>query len=411
MKIQTKLLAAALLLGSTQWAFAADLGTNANTNIVNNASVTFSVGGVPQTAPPAGNAEFVVDRKVDILVNAVAGASVSPLATNQVLTFDVTNKTNDTLDFLLSTQQSAGDDFDASNVEIWVDTNGNGVLDTTDPDGAGPLVADAQQSYIDGLAEDATIKVFVLGDIPDAGTDPLVQDNDTADIALVAQAADPTGSVGTPGAALTETAGADQPTVVDNVFADAASAGGYAGDIAEDGMHSDTATYTVGLATVAVSKTMTVICENSAAGVCDGTTPNYSAANQLKPIPGALIQYCILVSNTGGQAATDVAISDPVDTTNLTWIVDSIKTSSSATCASANAASEYTAALAEDDNATADDPDGGGPQTTDEGGAGPGGDLVGADFNVSAANTVSASATSVAATNGKFAVIFRMSVK
>jgi hypothetical protein len=36
---------------------------------------------------------------------------------------------------------------------------------------------------------------------------------------------------------------------------------------------------------------MTVICENSAAGVCDGTTPNFSAAGQLKPIPGALIQY------------------------------------------------------------------------------------------------------------------------
>lgn len=400
MKIQTRLLAAALLLGGIQSAFAADLGTNASTNIVNNASVTFSVNGVSQTAPPPGNAEFVVDRKVDVIVDAVAGTSVAPLATNQVLTFNVTNKTNDTMDFILSTEQLTGDSFDASNVEIWVDTNGNGTLETS---GGTP---DTQQSYIDDLAEDATIKVWVLGDIPDAGDDPLVADGDTADIALIAQAANPTGNAGAPGAALAETAGADQPTVVDNVFADAA--GSATGDIVEDGKHSDTATYTVGAASVAVTKTMTVICENSAAGVCDGTTPNYSAAGQLKPIPGALIQYCILVSNTGGQAATDVAISDPVDTTNLTWVVESIKTSSSATCLSANAAAEYAAASAEDDNATANDPDAGGPLTTDEGGAAPTGDLVGASFT---ANTVSATATSVAATSGKFAVIFRMSVK
>jgi uncharacterized repeat protein (TIGR01451 family) len=418
MKFHTKLLAAAMLLGSAQAAFAVDLGTDASTPINNSASVSFSVGGVPQTAPADGTANFVVDRKVDVIVDAVSGDTGAPLATNKSLEFDVTNKTNDTMDFLLSLEHVASptDQFDADNTVIWVDTNGNGTLELTDPDGAGPGTADTAQAYIDDLAEDATIKVWIVGDIPDAGTDPgEVADGDESTISLIAQAADPTGDTGSPGAALTETLGADDPNAVDNVFADGAgtaTAGPDSdGDDAEDGFHSDSATFTVGAASVAVSKTMTVICENSAAGVCDGTTPNYSAAGQLKPIPGALIQYCILVSNTGGQAATDVAISDPVDTTNLTWVTDSIKTSTSATCDSADAAADYAAATAEDDNDTGEDPDGAGPLTTDEGGPGPTGDLVGADFGQTAANTVTASAESVAATTGKFAVIFRMSVK
>lgn len=416
MNFQTKLLVAAMLLGGAQAAFAADLGTNAGQSIVNNASITFKVGGVDQTAPAPGNATFVVDRKVDVIVDNISGDSAPPLATDKSLEFDVTNKTNDTMDFLLSLEQLSGDDFDATSSSIWVDTNGNGTLELTDPDGAGAGTADTQQAYINNLAEDATIKVWIVSDIPDEGTDPgEVEDGDTSDIALIAQAADPTGSAGTPGAALVETAGADDPTVVDNVFADGdgtATVGPDTdGDDVEDGFHSDTGTYTVGAASVAVSKTMTVICENSASGVCDGTTPNYSATGELKPIPGALIQYCILVSNTGGQAATDVAISDPVDTTNLTWVTDSIKTSTSATCAAADAEADYTAATTEDDNDTAEDPDGAGPRTTDEGGPGPTGDLVGADFGQTAANTVTALAESVAATTGKFAVIFRMSVK
>lgn len=409
MKFHTKLLAAAMLLGGAQGAFAADLGTNANTSIVNNASITFKVGGVDQTAPAPGNATFVVDRKVDVLVDNISGDNGAPLATDKTLEFDVTNKTNDTMDFILSLAQLTSD-FDAISPTIWVDTNGNGTLELTDPDGAGAGTADTAQAYINNLAEDATIKVWIVGDFPDAGTDPgEVEDGDTSDLALVAQAADPAGSVGTPGAALVETAGADDPLVVDNVFADAA--GTATGDIVEDGQHSDTGTYTVGAADVVVSKTMAIICENSAAGVCDGTTPNYSSTGELKPIPGALIQYCILVSNTGGQAATDVAISDPVDSTNLTWVTGSIKTSGSSTCDPADAEADYTAAVAEDDNDTDEDPDGAGPQISDEGGAGPDGDLIGADFGQTAANTVTASTTAVAATTGKFAVMFRMSIK
>lgn len=348
MKFQTKLLAAALLLGGTQAAFAADLGTNAGQTISNTASVSFSVDGVAQTAPTPGTADFVVDRKVDVIVDATSGASTAPGATGKMLTFTVTNKTNDTMDYILSTENLTGDDFNASNLEIWVD-DGDGVFNATDPDGGGPIVADTQVSYINDLAEDASVKVYVFGDIP---ATPTVADGDTSDIALTAQAADPTGTNLSPGTALAESGAADDANVVDNVFADAA--GTATGDVAEDGKHSDTATYTVGAASVTVAKSYKVIYEDEA------NSANYSPAGQLKPIPGALVEYCILVSNNStSTTATDVAISDPIDTTHLTWVADSIKVA--ADC------SDYAGATdSEDDDTTDEDPDGAGPLLPDE---------------------------------------------
>lgn len=390
MKLHSKLLAAAILLGGAQGAYAADLGTNAGQSINNTASVSFSVGGVPQTAPADGTAEFVVDRKVDVVVDASSGASVAPGASDKTLTFDVTNKTNDTMDFILSTEQLTGDDFNATGVQIWVDTNGNGALDTTDPDGAGPLAADSQVSYIDDLAEDATIKVFVVSDIPAV---PTVADGDTSDIALVARAADPTGDSGSPGAALTESGAADDAATVENVFADAA--GTATGDAAEDGKHSDTATYTVGAASVSVTKTYKVIWENYDS-VTPGNSTNYSDAGQLKPIPGALVEYCILVSNTGGATATDVAISDPIDSTHLTWVDDSIKV--------ATDCSDYDGATnSEDDDTTDEDPDGAGPLLGDES------DGISGSYN-SGTGTVSTDVDSLSGSSTT-ATMFRVIVK
>jgi hypothetical protein len=352
MKLQTKLLAAALLLGGAHAAFAADLGTDAGQTITNQATVSFSVGGVPQTAPTPGTADFVVDRKVDVIVDATSGASTAPGATGKMLTFTVTNKTNDTMDYILSAENLGGDDFNAGNLEIWVD-DGDGNFNATDPDGAGSLVADTQVAYIDNLAEDATVKVFVLGDIP---ATPTVADSDTSDVALVAQAADPTKVVGT-AVALAESGAADDPAVVDNVFADAAGVASLvAPDIAEDGRHSDTATYTVGAASVTVTKTYKVVYENYDAGTPANST-SYSAAGQLKPIPGALVEYCILVSNgSASTAASDVTISDPVDVDvtlpsahsgHLTWLADSIRVA--ADC------SDYDAATDSEDDDTTDE--------------------------------------------------------
>ena len=71
----TKILAAALLLAAgTQTAYASS-DNKAGDTISNTASVTFTVGGVPQTANPTGSADFTVDRLIDVIVASTGAAA------------------------------------------------------------------------------------------------------------------------------------------------------------------------------------------------------------------------------------------------------------------------------------------------------------------------------------------------
>lgn len=377
MKLQSKLLPAAVLLAGAQSAFAADLGTDAGTEIVNTATVSFEVDGIPQTVPTEGSSTFRVDRKVDVLVEISSSTTrVAPEAVQRLLEFEVTNKTNDTLDFILSYQASGEPDFDLEDVQIWVDSDGDGQLDPEEQ---------AHRTYIDDLEEDETINVWIVANIPSSED---VTDGDESPIALIAQAADPEGDVNEPGDVLEETPGADRPDEIDNVFAD--TEGTVDGE--RDGKHSATGTYIVGSATVAVEKTMTVICEKTNEGTCAGS---YSEDN-FKPIPGALIQYCILVSNTGSASADNVTVEDPVDTANLDWVADSIRirTDSNATCDSESAEDQYEEAEEEDDDELDEGDRANFVPNTDEG-----------------KGTVTATAEKIDEEGGKFAVMFRMIVK
>jgi uncharacterized repeat protein (TIGR01451 family) len=85
--------------------------------------------------------------------------------------------------------------------------------------------------------------------------------------------------------AVTNTAG------VDTIFADAAGAT----DAARDAAFSAKDDYTVVTATLAAAKTSTVVAGDYGTGAA---------------IPGATVQYCIAVTNTGSASATGVAISD-----------------------------------------------------------------------------------------------------
>src|SRR3546814_17398613 len=75
---------------------------------------------------------------------------------------------------------------------------------------------------------------------------------------------------------------------------------GVAGDAARDGSHSDNDDYTVQTATLAVTKTSRVISDP------------VNATTNPKLIPGAVIEYCISVANSGRPAAPSVVITDPV---------------------------------------------------------------------------------------------------
>mgnify|MGYP003627651970 FL=1 len=281
-------------------AFAADLGTDAGTSITNNVSVAYSVGGTAQTAETDSDI-FVVDREVNLVIakSDAVNTVVAPGSTQQAVTYTVSNQTNDTIDVLLTSQQLGTDDFDVTGTITYYLDDGStaGVFDGND----------TQITYIDNLAEDTSVTIHAVANIPTG-----VTTGKLADIVLIGQAAShggtglPASGVGVQGTALTDDSGdADDPTVVQNVFADAAGSG--TSDNAADGYHSATDTFEVSAADISVSKTSKILWDP----VNGSTKP--------KAIPGAIVEYCIAVANAaGGATATGVAISDTIPA-NLTY--------------------------------------------------------------------------------------------
>jgi uncharacterized repeat protein (TIGR01451 family) len=304
---------AALALGAGTPAHAAS--TPAGSSIVNNVTVDFKVGGVSQNQVSASNS-FVVDRKVNVVVAEVGNATttVSPGQSAAVTTFTVTNATNATLDFgLAATNRSGGsaahggtDNFDVSNIKMYVDTNTNGTYD------AG---TDQQVTYLDQIAADAVVTVFVVADVP-LGRPT----GDVAGVRLTATADDGT-AAGSQGAVLTQTAGANTAGM-DTVFADSNANGNTAGDgigFAEDD-------FTVLGANVSATKTSKVVSDP----VNGSTNP--------KMIPGATVEYCIAIANaSGGAAASNVVVSDALPSQTTYDSTFGIKLNGTVTAGNCNA--------------------------------------------------------------------------
>jgi uncharacterized repeat protein (TIGR01451 family) len=271
-------------------------GTTAGSTITNNVTVNFQVGGVSQTSVSASNS-FTVDRRVNFTVAEEGNATtqVSPGQLAAVTSFIVTNTTNAPLDFALAATNRVGgaaahggtDNFDVSNLRIYADTNNDGDYDA----GTDLLV-----TYLDQVAADANSRVFVVVDVPLGRST-----NDVAGVRLTGTAAEAT-AAGSLGAVVTQTAGANTAGV-DTVFADTAAADG---NIARDGIHFDEDDYTILAANLSATKTSRVISD-----------PLNLTTNP-KMIPGAVVEYCISVTNAAGSAsASNVAISDtlPAQTT------------------------------------------------------------------------------------------------
>jgi uncharacterized repeat protein (TIGR01451 family) len=283
----------AVAAGTATPAFAA--GTTAGSTITNNVTVNFQVGGVSQNSVSASNS-FTVDRKVNFTVaeDGTATTQVSPGQLAAVTAFVVTNTSNAPLDFALAaTNRSGGtaehggtDNFDVSNLKLYQDTNNNGAYDS----GTDTLI-----TYLDQVAADASVRVFVLADVPLGRST-----GDVAGVRLTGTASEAT-AAGSLGATVTQTSGANTAGV-DTVFADTNSDG----NTARDGIHFDEDDYTIFAANLTATKTSRVISDP-----LNGTT-------NPKLIPGAVVEYCISVSNGSGSAtAANVAISDslPAQTT------------------------------------------------------------------------------------------------
>jgi uncharacterized repeat protein (TIGR01451 family) len=289
---------AVVALGATP-AYAA--GTASGTVITNNVSVAYKVDSIDQTASAASN-NFTVDRKIIFTVAEDGSAStpVSPGSTASVTTFIVTNSSNATLDFGLTPAQLASgaaaphggnDGYNLANFAAYVD-DGDGSYDSGDT-----------LTYIDELAPDTSIRVFIVGDTP-LGT----ANGSIAAVRLTASAREG-GNGGAQGAPLSEDTGANQEDAVDTVFADAGR------DNSENALDD----YTVSAANLTVTKTSTVISDPV-------NSSNY------KMIPGAVVEYCITVANAAGAAtATNVSISDAIPA-NTGFVANSVWLDGDASC-------------------------------------------------------------------------------
>lgn len=303
------LFALGLLLCMTQTAQAG--GTAAGTSIASKATISFKVNTIQQTdieSSPSGNSTpgsgngtyttFLVDNKIDLTVTTIdtLPITVYPGGVSYVLSFRVSNDGNKTQDYGLSAItistgnstkfNSETDDFDMTNVNVYADKNGNGVYDSgTDTD-----------TFIDELAADANVAVFILAD------SPLTAANlEYSSYHLLVQAKDG-GASGSEGAVTTETAGADNPEAEDIVFADGQGTD-TANDAARDGKYSDQDDYKCLAAVLTITKTSAVISD-----------PVNGITNP-KRIPGAIIEYTVTVENAAGAAtATDIEVSDSLDT-------------------------------------------------------------------------------------------------
>ncbi len=281
-------------------------GTTAGSTITNNVTVDYKVGGSAQTAATASNT-ITVDRKVNVLVSTVdtAAVSVSPNQTDAVTTFKVTNLSNAPLDLALAVAQQSGgagqfsgntDNFDVSTTKIYLET---GITPGFSAD-------DTLITYLDEVPADngsgsGARTVYVVSTIPASQVT-----NDVATVILTANAfeAGTTGSLST--TEVTATAGANVNNAAgsyDTVLADGAGAT----DSGNQGDFSSKDDYKVLAANVTATKTSRVMSD----GV--NTYPN------AKAIPGAIVEYCITVTNSGAATATNVVVTDTLPSTTAPY--------------------------------------------------------------------------------------------
>lgn len=295
-----------VMIGATP-AFAA--GTTQGTGITNTVNVNYQVGGVAQTQQTAADT-FVVDRKIIFTLAEkapIGTTSVSPGQTAQRTTFILTNTSNDTLDFTITPSQLVGgtaahggtDAFDVTNLLVCLDANADNVCDA----------AATATLTVNDLIADANTTILVVGDIPLSATNGQV-----AGVSLSAAALNSNGTAIT--AATDATANAAGS--VETIFADAVKSGAGGASAARDGIDVATDDYTVAAAVLSVFKSSRVISD----GV---STSNF------KSIPGAVVEYCISVTNAaGGATATNISISDLVPT-NTTYSAGTIRVNGTVT--------------------------------------------------------------------------------
>jgi uncharacterized repeat protein (TIGR01451 family) len=261
-------------MGVSSSVFAAVGETTAGIDITNTATVNYTVGSVAQTPVASNVATFKVDRKVDLTVTGGSPTTTNPGRVDQALIYTVANTGNDADTFTLGATNQGSDGFDTTGIEMYLD-DGDNTFDSGDTLITAPLP----------LARDTSAVVFVVSDIPLTATN-----GQTAILQLAATTTQ------------TASGGADDPNVVDVVFADAGN----------NGTENDDNNYTIEAATLSVVKSAAVVSDP-----VNGISPN------AKAIPGAVVRYSIVVTNNGAAAAAAVTLTDNIPN-NTTYVANSM---------------------------------------------------------------------------------------
>ena len=250
-------------------------------DVINNVSVVYDVGGTTQPTINVSNT-FKIDKKVDVDVTNMTGASVSvdPDQTGVRAVFRVTNQGNDAQDIAVLATQLGTDNYNLEVLKLYQDTDtvwGGGVDITASP-------------TLSNIAAGGITYVWVVGDVPVSQAD-----GSKATIYL-------RGTVHAVGGAAEVATGdgvADTEGAVDVVFADAA---GVDSDAARDGYHSATVDFDVAAATINVTK--------SSLAIDDGLITYVDGVSYPKHIPGAIVEYTIAIANSGSVTATNITVTD-----------------------------------------------------------------------------------------------------
>jgi uncharacterized repeat protein (TIGR01451 family) len=265
-------------------------GTIAGTTITNQATVTYQVGSIDQT-PITSAAAFVVDNRIDLTVSETGAATtiVNPGQLNRVTTFVVQNDGNAPQGFILGADNQAtntaspfaggsSDNQDVGNIRWFVEA---GAVAGGNPTNYDPTDVALN---ISSLAPDASIRVYVVADIPVAAAN-----GQFANVLLTAAVAN--NNTTTP-AQETGVGVADDPTTVEVVF----------GDAGEDATESAADQYEIQSAALTMTKTSRVLSD-----------PFNQVSANAKAIPRAIVEYTITVTNNSTTTdALNVVVTDPI---------------------------------------------------------------------------------------------------
>ena len=327
-----------------------NLHAAAGDSISNTATISYDISGTPGSN--SASTSFLEDRIINFSVVESDGGSVVPVVSDMVdavLQFTVTNIGNAIQDFLLTAVNTSPnpfgapvDNFDplAGTIQVFAES---GVT-------PGYQVAEDTAVFIDELALNASLIVYVVADLPTQVID------DVSAIALIAQVAEG-GAVGVEGipinaddngnispAGLFSNASTNMPvgtpnnipdsiSTMETVFNDPAGLSvedvstGLIQDVASNGQHSDAGAYQV-MSPVSIIKTVTVL------DTLGGNDPH----------PGSTLRYQLDVSVTGNTAVDNLVISDVIPA-NTTYIDNSIQLNAAVQTDADDAPVDYSRAI------------------------------------------------------------------